>query len=248
MPGEEEGRAEAVRLAPLVSSILAVVGASIRAGVTTKEIEARALEMYAATGLTSRMLGFRGFPAAICVSIDDEVLHGIPSDRTVQEGQLVTLQVGARTPHGFADQGWTFPIGAVSESRARLCASGIAALKDALAVVRDGATTGDIGAAISARLTRDGFSAVRDFTGYAIGAKPMQDPMLPCHGAPGAGPRVTEGMILHVHAIAALGKPHTKALEDGWTMRTSDSHPSALFSAIARVGRDGCDVLSTMLA
>jgi methionyl aminopeptidase len=245
---ETSSEAEVTRIAPIVSRVLAEVGRSVRAGLRTKDLEVRAVELLRNADLDPRMLGFRGFPSAIAVSIDDEVVHGIPSERRMEEGQLVKIQMGGRTRRGSADQGWTFAVGSVSEEKKRLQAGGRRALGDALALLRAGVRTGDLGATIQATLEGAGLSAVRDFVGYGIGEKPMQDPQLPCFGVRGRGTRLIDGMILHVHVIADAGGYELIGKEDQWTMVTKDGRPSALFTAVVRVGADGCDVLTPLLA
>jgi methionyl aminopeptidase len=193
------------------------------------------------------MLGYNGFPSAIAVSIDDEVVHGIPSERGLREGELVKIQLGGRTRRGSADQAWTFALGAVTEEKERLQSGGIRALKDALSALREGVRTGDLGATIQGTLEAAGLSAIRDFVGYGIGAKPMQAPQLPCFGKRGRGQRLETGMVLNVHVIAAAGSYEGAANENHWTWVTRDGRPSSLYTAVARVRADGCDVLTPLL-
>jgi methionyl aminopeptidase len=193
------------------------------------------------------MLGYRGFPAAVAVSLDDEVLHGVPSERRIQAGQLVKIQVGGRTRRGSADQGWTFPVGAVSDEKERLCRAAVHALREVVTSLRAGTRTGDVGATIQGTLEAAGFSAVRDYVGYGIGERPMQDPQLPCFGVRGRGVRIAEGTLLHVHVIAAAGGYEVATGADGWTVSTKDGRPSALVTAVVRVTATGCDVLTPLL-
>ncbi len=240
-------QAEAARISPLVSGILNELGRSLCNGLRTKDLEGRAIELLRAADLDPRMLGFRAFPSAIAVSIDDEVLHGIPSERVLTAGQLVKIQVGGRTRAGTADQGWTFAVGPIDGEKARLCRVGVAALKDAIAVIKTGARTGDVGAAIQGTIEVAGFAAVRDFTGYGIGEKAIQDPQLPCVGVRGTGAMLTSGMVLHVHAIAVAGAYALITRPDKWTAATKDGRASVLFTAVVRVRPGGCDVLTPLL-
>ena len=193
------------------------------------------------------MLGFRGYPAASAVSIDHEIVHAIPSERLVEEGQLVTIQIGALTPHGSGDQGWTFGVGALDDERSRLRDVGRRALESGLAVLRAGARTGDLGAAIQRTIEGGGFAVVRDFVGYGVGERPLQDPQLAGYGTPGRGERLTAGMILHVHAIAAAGSGEVAIEDDRWTAVTEDGRPAALFTAMVRLRADGADLLTPLL-
>ena len=228
-------QAETARIAPLVSGVLAALGRSLRPGLRTKDLEAQAVELLRAVDLDPRMLGYRGFPAAIAVSVDEEVLHGIPSERTIESGQLVKIQVGGRTLAGTANQGWSFAVGEVGAEKTRLRDVGVQALRDALATIRTGARTGDVGAAIQGTLEAAGFAAVRDYVGYGIGEKAMQRPQLPCYGARGRGERLEEGMLLHVHVIGAAGGYEVERKPDGWTTVTADGRPGVLVTAVVRV-------------
>jgi methionyl aminopeptidase len=240
--------AETARIAPIVSGILAELGRSVRPGLRTKELETQAIALLRAADLDPRMLGFRGFPAAIAVSVDDEVLHGIPSARTLESGQLVKIQIGARTLAGTADQGWTFAVGELSPATKRLREAGVAALRDAVATIRATARTGDVGAAIQGTLEAAGFSAIRDFVGYGVGAKPMQSPQLPCFGVRGSGARLRRDALLHVHVIGAAGEHALELKPDRWTAVTKDGRPGVLVTAVVRVQALGCDVLTPLLA
>jgi methionyl aminopeptidase len=238
---------ETARIAPIVSRILAELGRSLRPGLSTKDVEHEAIERLHSADLDPRMLGYRGFPAAIAVSIDDEVVHGIPSERKLENGQLVKIQLGARTTRGTADQGWTFGVGEIDEEKKHLCQVAIQALRDALTSLRAGARTGDLGATIQSTLESGGLSAVRDFVGYAIGEQAIEEPQLPCYGKRGQGPKLEAGAFLHVHVIAAAGSWRLDIRDNRWTAATKDGRPSALFTAVARVRADGCDVLTPLL-
>lgn len=237
---------EAARVAPLVSAIVGQLGASIRGGQRGKDVEKRAVALLRQADLAPRMLGFQGFPAALNFSIEDEVCHGIPSGRVLEEGQLVTLQVGAHTRRGSADQGWTFAVGEVDGERTRLLLGGMRALEAAIGVLGPGVRTGTLGHTIQTSLEASGLSPVREYVGYGVGAKPIQAPSLPCYGAPHTGPKLAVGMVLHVHVIATLGSHEVFVGDDGWTVHTRDGRPGGVFTAMARITEDGCDVLSRM--
>jgi methionyl aminopeptidase len=239
---------ETIRIAPIVSRIVGELGRSLRPGLSTKDVEHDAIERLHAADLDPRMLGYRGFPAAIGVSIDEEVLHGIPSQRRLENGQLVKIQLGARTARGTADLGWTFGLGEIDEEKKHLCQVAIQALRDALASLRAGTRTGDLGATIQGTLESGGLSAIRDFVGYRIGEQPIEGPQLPCYGKRGHGETLEAGAFLHVHVIAAAGGWRLSIKDDRWTAVTQDGRPSALFTAVARARADGCDLLTPLLA
>ncbi|MGC4117987.1 MAG: M24 family metallopeptidase [Myxococcales bacterium] len=247
-PGVEASpELEAARIAPLVSEIVARLGSSLRPGLRQREIEQQAVALLRAAKLAPRFLGYLGFPASLAISIDDEVVHGIPSDRRIEEGQLVKLQLGARTTTGSADQAWTFAVGPVSEEKQRLCAAARTALEKGLQTLRADAFTGDFGAAVEKILASAGCSSVHDFQGYAIGAKPIQKPYLPCFGRPGEGDRLEAGTLLHVHVIAAAGSHLVRTKDDGWTAITEDNSPAALYTVMVRVTANGFDLLTPQL-
>lgn len=245
---EPTAAAENARIAPLVSGVLAELGRSLRPGLVTRELDARVQELLRAQTLAPRMLGFRGFPAALSVSVNEEVAHGLPSSRVLAEGDLVKLQLGGRTYRGWGDQGWTFAVGALSKEKERLRVTGIQALKEGIAVLRTGARIGDLGAAIQETFEVEGFNVVREFVGYAMGVQPMEEPKLPCFGVRDRGPRLQDGVILHVHAIGAAGGHEVKTLEDGWTTVMEDGAPSVLYTAMVRLHPAGCDLLTPLLS
>jgi methionyl aminopeptidase len=238
---------EASRIAPLVSRILGDLGRSVQVGVTTKALEAHALDLLRDERLESRMLGYRGFPAAIAVSVDDEVVHGLPSSRVLEDGQLVKIQIGGRTGDGFADQGWTFACGKVDALKQLLHDVGIEALRDGLATIRALARIGDMGAAIQTRLESAGLAPIRDFVGYGMGPQGIQPPQLKGYGKRGTGDRFVEDALLHVQVIAAAGDWAVSVNPNKWTAITKDGSPAALFTTVVRVRAEGCDVLTPLL-
>jgi methionyl aminopeptidase len=183
----------------------------------------------------------------IAVSGDDEVLHGIPSDRRLRSGELVKIQLGARGNGGTCDQGWTFAVGEIDEERTRLRQVGMAALRTGLETLSAKARVGDLGAAIRTVVEAAGFSCVRAFVGYGMGSKPLQGPQLPCVGNANTGMRFKTGMILHVHAIVAAGAYQVEIADDRWTTKTADGRPSALVTAVARVEKSGHEILTPLL-
>jgi methionyl aminopeptidase len=239
--------AEHARIAPIVSGILHQLGRSLEPGMRTRDIDAHARELLARANLDSKMLDFRGFPAALAVSIDDEVLHGIPGGRVIREGDLVKIQLGGRTAQGVADQGWTFGVGMLSEQKLSLYSFGTSALQSGLATIRAGSRVGDLGAAIQHAFEAPGCNVIRDFVGYTMGDKPMEEPQLPCYGKAGLGKRLEKGMILHVHAIGTAGAPEVEIKPDRWTAVTQDRAPSVLFTAMVRVTETGIEFLTPLL-
>jgi methionyl aminopeptidase len=241
--------AEMFRIGPILSGILAELGRSLRPGLRTRDLDVQARALLQGAGLRPQMLNYKGFPAAIAVSIDDEVLHGIPSDRTLEDGQLVKIQLGGSTDEGTVMQGWTFALGSLSDETERLRATCREALLSGLSAFGPGRIRGgDLGTAIQGVIEAAGLSVVRDYVGYGIGERPIQAPQLKCYGKPGQGERLLPGMMLHVHAIAAAGRFELRVKDDKWTAVTQDGRPAALFTAVVHVREAGCDIVTPLLA
>jgi methionyl aminopeptidase len=194
------------------------------------------------------MKGFHGYPASASVSVNEQVLHAIPSEkRRLTNGDLVTIQLSGKTGTAFGAIGWTFPVGELSADAKRLHDAGIAALESAIAKVRPGVRTGDIGAAIQAGVEDAKFSVVRDYVGYTVGAEMIQGPQIPGYGLAGAGAHLKEGTVLNIHVIAKQGNYQVMAQEDGWTVTGAPGELSVLFTAMVLITDDGKRVLTPLL-
>lgn len=231
--------------AAIVQEVLAEVAAAAAPGVTTAELDRVAARGTAARGATPAFLGYHGYPAVLCVSVNDEVVHGIPSDRrALAEGDVVGLDFGVSFHGWFGDAARTVPVGRVSPQAARLLAVGEEALRRGVAAAVPGARLGDVGAAVQRWVEGQGCSVVRDFVGHGIGRKLHEPPQVPNYGAPGTGLRLRPGMVLAIEPMVNAGRPGVRTLDDGWTAVTEDGSLSAHFEHTVAVTEEGPVVLS----
>jgi methionyl aminopeptidase len=214
----------------LVGEVLTELAANVAIGVSTGDLDALAEKRIRQAGATPAFKGYHGYPAAICASINDEVIHGIPSGRRLlQGGDIISIDVGAALDGYFGDSAITLPVGAVSEEAATLLRVTDEALQKAIEQVRPGSRVSDISAAVQRHVESHGFSVVREFVGHGIGQKMHEEPQVPNYGEPGRGPRLTEGMVLAIEPMVNAGKAAVKVLADGWTAVTRDGSLSAHF-------------------
>jgi len=216
-------------------------------GATTADIDRVAEERVRAAGAVPAFKGYHGFPSTICASINEEVVHGIPSSRPLEAGDVFSIDMGARLDGFFGDSAVTVPVGEVAEADAALLRITEEALFLGLEAVRPGARVSDIGAAVQAHVEAHGFAVVREFVGHGIGTELHEEPQVPNYGPGGRGPRLTEGMVIAVEPMVTAGKPGVRVLSDGWTAVTKDGGRAAHFEHTIAVTRDGCEIL-TLLA
>ena len=228
----------------LLSRILDEVGAMVRPGITTAELDRRALERIETAGAKPAFPEVRNYPATLCTSINEEVVHGIPSERVLREGDIISLDCGLSVDGFYADKAITYPVGRVSAEAQRLMDVTRAALEAAIAQVREGGTLGDVCAAIQRTAEGAGMSVVRDYTGHGIGRHLHEPPQIPNRGTPGRGPKLRRGMVLALEAMVNLGTWQVKTLRDGWTVVTLDKRLSGHFEHTVAVARDGGDILT----
>jgi methionyl aminopeptidase len=223
----------------LVAHILAELRDVVRPGVTTADLDALAESRIRDHGGEPAFKGYHGYPATICASVNEEVVHGIPSRRQLVEGDIVSIDLGVQLDGFYGDAAVTVPVGRVSEKAAELLRVTEEALHLAIAKTRLGARVSDIGHAVQAHVEKAGFSVVREFVGHGIGASLHEEPQIPNYGTPGRGPRLSEGMVLAIEPMVNLGKPAVRVLNDGWTAVTRDSSLSAHFEHTVAVTPDG---------
>jgi methionyl aminopeptidase len=229
----------------LVTDVLAELADAVRPGVTTAELDALAERRIREAGAEPAFKGYRGYPATLCASINSEVVHGIPSQtRTLTEGDIISLDVGARLDGFYGDSAVTVAVGTVPESTATLLRVTREALDRAIARVRVGGRLSDIGHAVQQWVERHGFSIVREFVGHGIGERLHEDPQIPNYGDPGRGPKLSEGMVLAIEPMVAMGRPDTRVLGDGWTAVTKDGSLAAHFEHTVALTAAGPDVLT----
>ena len=228
----------------LVAEVLAELASMVAPGVTTADLDAKAEQLVLAAGAAPAFKGYRGYPATLCASVNEEVVHGIPAQRALAEGDIISLDMGVKLDGYYGDSAVTVPVGQVSEDVQRLLRVTQESLQKGIAQVRLGGRVSDIGHAIQAHVEAAGFSVVREFVGHGIGAQLHEEPQIANYGEPGRGPRLAEGMVLAIEPMVNMGKPAVKVLRDGWTAVTRDGSLSAHFEHTVAVTKDGPLVLT----
>ncbi len=229
----------------LVGQVLTALAAKVAPGVTTADLDAIAEGLIVDAGAIPAFKGYHGYPATICASVNDEVIHGIPSgQRVLQAGDVISIDVGASLGGFFGDSAVTLPVGQVSEAAATLLRVTDESLYKAIEVVKPGGRVSDIGHAVQKHVEAYGFSVVREFVGHGIGQQMHEDPQVPNYGEPGRGPRLAEGMVLAIEPMVNAGKAAVKVLSDGWTAVTRDRSLSAHFEHTVAVTADGPWILT----
>jgi methionyl aminopeptidase len=229
----------------LVGEVLTALSSKVAPGMTTADLDQMAEAMIVGAGAIPAFKGYNGYPATICASVNEEVIHGIPSgQRELQEGDVIAIDVGASLGGYFGDSAITLPVGKVSDDAARLLRVTEESLYKAIEVVRPGNRVSDIGHAVQRHVEAHGFSVVREFVGHGIGQRMHEEPQIPNYGEPGRGPRLTEGMVLAIEPMVNAGKPAVKVLSDGWTAVTKDKSLSAHFEHTVAVTATGPRILT----
>jgi methionyl aminopeptidase len=239
---ELEGMRESGRIAARVRD---EVARRVAPGVTTGELESFAVEVMRKNGAESAFLGYRGYPASICVSVNECVVHGIPGNRRIGIGDIVSLDVGIRFEGFIGDTATTVLVGVTDALVVQLVQSTEMALKAGIDAARAGGRLSDISHAVERVAVGRGFSVVRDFVGHGIGRKMHEDPQVPNFGAPGRGPRLKAGMTLAIEPMVNAGKPEVEVLSDGWTVVTKDRSYSAHFEHTIAITEDGAEILTS---
>jgi methionyl aminopeptidase len=230
------------------SDILDRVSEVIRPGITTKEVDEAAADFMDEAGVKSAFLGYRlghrVFPGTICISLNDEVVHGIGSQRRIQYGEIVKLDIGVIRDGWVGDNATTVAVGVIDERTDNLLRVTEGALSRAIAVAYEGHRVGDICAEIEEEARRFGFSVVREFVGHGVGRKMHEEPQIPNYGKRGSGPTLTAGMTLAIEPMINMGTSDVRLLEDGWTVRTADGLPSAHFEHTVLITKDEPEILT----
>jgi methionyl aminopeptidase len=229
----------------VVHDVLDELAAAAVPGVTTAELDRLARTRARARGAEPAFLGYHGYPASLCVSVNEEVVHGIPSEgRVLEDGDVVGLDFGVVLAGWFGDSARTVAVGRVSSEAARLLEVTREALERAIAAAVPTGRVGDLGAAVQAHVEPRGYSVVRDFVGHGIGRRLHEPPQLPNFGARGTGPALRPGMILAIEPMVNAGGYEVETLEDGWTAVTVDGSLSAHFEHTVAVTEDGPEILT----
>lgn len=229
----------------VVHEVLEYLSTLIQPGITTMDLENAAAAKIRELGAIPAFKGYHGYPCVLCTSVNEQVVHGIPSKhRVLKEGDIISLDCGAVIDGFYGDSAVTRPVGQSRPEAGKLMESTRASLDNAIRTVRVGATLGDIGAAVQEVVEADGFSVVRDFVGHGIGTSMHEDPQVPNYGHRGAGTRLRAGMVIAIEPMVNAGKPEVQVLKDGWTAVTVDGSLSAHFEHTVAVTSDGAMVLT----
>lgn len=232
-----------------VAEILAELRELVRPGITTKELDRFAEKKIQERGIESSFKGYDPYglppyPGVICVSVNEEIVHGIPGSRTIQEGDIVSLDFGVSVDGFHGDAALTVVVGEVAEERRALVEATRTSLECAIAQMTAGRRLSDIGHAVQSHVEAQGYSVVRDFAGHGIGRRMHEPPWIPNYGAPGRGPRLVPGMVFAIEPMVNLGEPGVRILDDEWTAVAADGSASAHFEHTVLVTEAEPEVLT----
>jgi len=230
----------------IVRQVLQEVKAMVAPGVSTMHLERAAEDKIKELGAKPAFKGYYDYPCVLCTSVNNEIIHGIPSaKRVLKEGDIVSIDCGVVLDGYYGDSAITVPVGGtVSDELKKLLEVTETSLKKAIEEVRLGKTVGDVGAAVQEYVEANGFSVVRDFVGHGIGTRLHEDPQVPNYGTRGHGTRLREGMVLAIEPMVNIGKPGARVLEDKWTAVTEDGSYSAHFEHCVAVTKNGPLILT----
>lgn len=228
----------------VVGDLLKFLEEKIKIGMTTKQVDTLAYNFIKRAGATPSFLNYAGYPASICCSIDDEVVHGIPSDRLIEEGQIVSIDVGAIVDGWQGDAARTFLMGEVSPEKKKLVEVTKQCFFEGIKEFKVGNRLGDIGHAIQTYAESNGFSVVRSLVGHGIGREMHEDPSVPNYGTKGSGIRLSNGLVLAIEPMINLGTYKVNCKSDGWTVVTHDGKPSAHYENTVALTENGLEILT----
>ena len=218
----------------------------IVSGITTKEIDKLSEKIIRQYGATPSFKGYQGFPGAVCVSINDMVIHGIPGHQKLKNGDIVSVDVGACYQGYHGDSAWTYAVGEVSDEAKRLMKVTEEALYEGLKQAKPGNHVGDISAAIENYVRKNGYTSPEDYTGHGVGTSIHEDPMVPNYGKYGHGPLLKPGMVIAVEPMVHAGKKEVKVLKDGWGVVTADHSLAAHYEHTIVITEDGYEILTKL--
>lgn len=232
----------------IVGEVLKKLSAMVEPGITTRDLDREAERMIREAGAIPTFKGYHGYPASICTSINDEVVHGIPSNRRLREGDIIGIDCGATLSGYVGDSAVTVPVGNVSYAVRRLMEVTRQSLYEAIEKCRIGNRLGDVCNAVQSYVEPLGYSVVRNYCGHGIGRAMHEDPQVPNYGRPGTGQVLREGWVLAIEPMINLGNHDVKVLSDGWTVITIDGKPSAHFEHTVAITEEGPQILTALEA
>lgn len=216
----------------------------VKPGVTPKELDTFAYDFIKRNGGKPAFLGYEGFPATLCISVNEVVIHGIPSDRPLAEGDIVGIDGGIELDGYFSDAAMTLPVGAISKDAQKLLDVTRESLRLALEQISPHARISDISRAVFSYVTKNGLKVVRQYCGHGVGLEMHEDPQIPNYVSPGPNPRLMPGMVLAIEPMINIGTSDVRVLDDDWTVVTMDGSLSAHFEHTVLVTDSGCEVLT----
>lgn len=228
----------------IVAGALDLAAQLVAPGVATEKLDREIEEFIRSHGASPEFKGFHGYPASICASVNEEVVHGIPGTRALRNGDIVGIDVGVRKDGYVADAARTFAVGGIDEVTERLVEVTKRALESAIAVVGEGVHLSDVSHTVQTTAEQAGFSVVRELAGHGVGTELHEPPEIPNYGDPGCGPVLKAGMILAIEPMLNAGRAGVETLEDNWTVVTVDRHRSAHFEHTVAVTTNGADILT----
>ena len=228
----------------IVADTLDMLTEHVKPGVCIIDLDERAEAFISNQGARPAFKGYMGFPATLCVSVDDEVVHGVPNDRVLEEGQIVGIDCGAEKDGYYGDHARTFAIGKVSDDKQKLMDATRESLMRGIAAAKPGNYVSDIGYAIQSYVEKFGYSVVRELVGHGIGSELHEEPQVPNYGQPKQGYKLREGMCIAIEPMINLGVKEVKTDSDGWTIRTADGEASAHFEHTIAITAKGPEILS----
>ncbi|MGB7998880.1 MAG: type I methionyl aminopeptidase [Anaerobacillus sp.] len=216
----------------------------IKPGITTKELDTIADRFIRQLGAIPSFKGYNGFTGSICASVNEELVHGIPGDRVLTEGDIISIDIGAKYNGYHGDSAWTYPVGTISDEDERLLKVTEESLYKGLDEAKAGKRLSDISHAIQAYAESEGLSIVREYVGHGVGQDLHEDPQIPHYGPPGKGPRLKQGMVLAIEPMVNLGSRYVRTLSDKWTVVTTDGKNCAHFEHTITVTEEGYEILT----
>lgn len=245
IPIKTERETEKMRLAcRAASDVLDRVSGLVRPGITTGEVDQAAADFIAELGCKSAFLGYRGFPGNICISLNEEVVHGIGGHRRIQYGDIVKLDIGVVRDGWVGDTATTVPVGIIDDKIQRLLMVTESTLEMAITHAQSGRRLGDLCAAIENEILAHGYTVVREFVGHGVGRKLHEEPQVPNYGRPGSGPKLKPGMTLAIEPMVNMGTAGVRVLDDKWTVVTLDGKPSAHFEHTVLITKGEPEILT----
>ena len=233
------------RACQIVKETLEIIQEMIVPGISTLELDIEAEKFIRSKGAQPGFKGLYGFPATLCVSVEDEVVHGIPNNRKLQDGEIVSVDVGSLIEGYYGDHAKSFAVGKVDPEKEKLMSVTRECLLDGIDQATPGNRIGDIGHAVQKRAESNGYGVVTELVGHGIGTKLHEEPQIPNFGTPGTGPKIEAGMCFAIEPMINLGKPDVYTKKDDWTVCTKDGLPSAHFEHTITITENGAKILTT---